>query len=206
MSSILVITVGRAGSTNLCRGLAETLNLRFVDEPFSPVNIPDVHSFYEANLNAPSNVIVKHIWWHTPKGVSYLKFLKKLANNFQHTLILTRRNTKQHFESLVNLKYRTQNKDDVFSNYFFEDIPKSFIENYKKVLDVDKLKAYNDNLIAFGKESNIEVVYYEDVYSDDIESNFKTIKGIINHIPSSFKSFLNNKNRQRISVRTSRLI
>jgi len=206
MSSILVITVGRAGSTNLCRGLAKTLKLKFVDEPFSPVNIPDVHSFYESNLNSPSNVIVKHIWWHTPKGVSYLKFLKKLINNFDYTFILTRRNTKEHFESLVNLKYRTENKDDVFSNYFFEDIPNSFIKNYKKLLDVDKLKIYNSNLVAFGKENNIEVVYYEDVYSDDIENNFNTIKGVINFIPSSLKSFLNNKNRQRINVRTSRLI
>ena len=60
----------------------------------------------------------------------------------------------------MNLKYRTENKDDVFSNYFFEDIPNSFIKNYKKLLDVDKLKIYNSNLVAFGKENNIEVVYY----------------------------------------------
>lgn len=199
MSKILVITIGRTGSTNLCKGIADTLNLQLIDEPFNPLKSKEVWSFNQSKIKSSKDIIVKHIWFHTIDNIFYLDFLKILIQDFDEVFILTRKNIKEHFESIVNLKYKTKLKQDIFEKYVFEDIPSSFIKNYKDTtLNLEKLKKHNKDLKILAEETNIKIIYYEDIYSDNIDSNFSVIKKVLPSISNDFKKFLDNKNRQRI--------
>lgn len=201
MSKILVITIGRAGSTNLCKGLADNLNLELIDEPFNPLKSKQTHVFNQSKIKLSKNIIVKHIWFHTIDNIFYLDFLRILIKKFDKVFILTRKNTKEHFESIVNLKYKTKLNQNVFEKYLFEDIPSDFIEEYQNnTLNIKKLKKHNKDLKILAEETNIKIVYYEDIYSDNIDSNFSVIKKVLPNISNDFKKFLDNKNRQRIFV------
>jgi len=199
MSKILVITIGRTGSTNLCKGIADILNLEFIDEPFNPLKSKEVWSFNQSKIKSSKDIIVKHIWFHTVDNIFYLDFLKILTQDFDEVFILTRKNIKEHFESIVNLKYKTKLNQDIFGKYVFEDIPFSFIENYKNTtLNLEKLEKHNNDLKILAEKNNIEIIYYEDIYSDDIDSNFDVIKKVLPNVSTNLKKFLDNKNRQRL--------
>ena len=206
MSKILIITIGRTGSTNLSKGLAADLNLKLIDEPFNPSLNKYSHDFNLEKLKTKKNLIVKHIWFHTPIEYNYKKFLQELITYFDKVFILVRSNIKEHYESLINLKYRTITKSNVFEKYNYNDIPSEFKEDYKDTLTVEKLNSYVEYLYNFSTDNSIPTIYYEKLYSEDIRSNVNYIRKFIPEVSENINNFLNPVNRQRSDTTSFTLI
>jgi len=206
VSKILIITIGRTGSTNLSKGLAANLNLKLFDEPFNPSLNKYSHDFNLKKLKTKKSLIVKHIWFHTPVEYNYKNFLQEFITYFDKIFMLVRSNIKEHYESLVNLKYRTNTKVNVFEKYNYNDIPSKFKEDYKNILTIEKLSSYVEYLHNFSIDNNIPILYYEKLYSEDIHSNVDYIRKFIPEISENINTYLNPVNRQRFDTTSFTLI
>ena len=195
---ILFVTLGRTGSTNLCRGLSKTLSLDFLDEPFNKNN-SKLFDYYYSKIKNSESIIVKHIITQTTKDLKYTEFLKKLIKEFDYVISLGRKNIKEHYESLCNLRYRNETNKNVHEQYQFESIPEQFKTYYNSILTTEKLKEYQDEIEIISDKNKLTKLYYEDVYSHDIEKNYKNIKLILPFVNENLKKYLDRKDKLRVA-------
>ena len=196
MNKVLIITTGRTGSTNLSKGISSTLNYKFYDEPFH-IDKENSHNILLQKIKNESNIVVKHIWYHRINNTIIDDFLKLLISEFDEVFILLRKNSKEHYESIINLQYKKEIQKNVFEKYNYDDIPDSFIKKYKNKFPIDSLIYQIQYLEKFSNDNNIKKIYYENIYSKDINSNFKIIKKILPNIKENIKNFLDINKRQR---------
>ena len=212
---ILFITLGRTGSTNLCKGLSKTLSLDFLDEPFNKINAKLFDHYYSKIKNSES-IIVKHIISQTNESSStkylhegivsvttedfkYNEFIKKLIKEFDYVISLGRKNIKEHYESLCNLRYRNETNQSGHQQYQFESIPEQFKTYYSSILTIEKLQEYHDKIENIADKNKLTKLYYEDVYSHNIEKNYKKIKSILPFVNENLKKYLDRKNKLRVA-------
>ena len=145
---ILIIALGRTGSTSLLFKLAEEHNLNVIMEPQNK-------SEYREN---DDNIIIKTLIWQTPKGEDEATWFKTLIPKFNKVILLTRKDLKSLTESLSF--YRHRKNSGFFSNipYLWEKTP-----NYDEI-DI-MVKEYDEKLRKLGNEMGIEISYYEDLFN-----------------------------------------
>jgi|DEB0MinimDraft_6_1074348.scaffolds.fasta_scaffold00532_5 hypothetical protein len=147
---ILIVAMGRTGSTNLMRCLSETLNLELIAEPFNTHFWRDLEKrepTYKEGDPIPDNCVFKTMIDHNPK------WLNKNVKNFSHVIVLVRANIRELCISGVNAtKY----------GYYHEYEPTEFpyINNF-----VHESKKYKKlfQFAAFHPKSKL--VFYEDLYN-----------------------------------------
>ena len=153
---ILIIALGRTGSTSLLFKLAEEYNLNVIMEPL------------ERNLfrEDEDNIIIKTLIWQIPKGENEDTWFKTLIPKFDKVILLTRKDLKSLTESLAF--YRHRKNTGFFSNtpYLWEKTP-NYCEIEKMVND------YNKKLIKLGQELGIEITYYEDIFDVSSEERLR---------------------------------
>jgi len=145
---ILIIALGRTGSTSLLFRLAEQHNLNVIMEPLK-------RSEYRENED---NIIIKTLFWQVPEGEDKDTWFKYLISKFEKVILLTRKDLKGLTESLSYYRYHKHN--GFFSNipYLWEKTP-NYNEMELMVLE------HNDKLFKLGKEMGIEISYYEDFFN-----------------------------------------
>jgi hypothetical protein len=144
---ILIIALGRTGSTSLLFKLAEEYKLNVIMEPL------------ERNLfrEDEDNIIIKTLIWQIPKGENEDTWFKTLIPKFDKVILLTRKDLKSLTESLSF--YRHRKNSGFFSNipYLWEKTP-----NYDEIESM--VINYNKILFELGNEMNIDISYYEDIF------------------------------------------
>jgi len=194
---ILIITLGRTGSTNLCKGISKIHSLELLDEPFNKSN-EKLFDYYFSKIKNSKAIIVKHIISQTPKNEKYTDFIPKLIKEFDFVITLGRKNTKEHYESLCNLRYKNENNENSFTKYQYETIPESFKSYYKSILTIEKLQKYHSIIESISDEHKIPKLYYEDLYSNSIDENYKKMKSTLPFISEKIKKYLNSDNKFRV--------
>jgi len=148
---ILIIGTPRSGTTSLLNVLSNAGKLKRVFEPFN-YDIPNNYNF-PFNLE---NSIVKICPFQTPKEYGnhsdFLSFVKEYYLEFDKTILLTRKNKKEHLMSWH-----------------------SSISKTKKETEQD-LKIYIDVMYEISNYVNIPLTFYEDLYGEDREKSLSIIK------------------------------
>lgn len=147
---ILIISNSRCGSTNLMKSISSANDIPSVFEPFI--------------LNTPFD-ITKPMVMKTLINQNSLDFYKEFIPHFDKVIFLTRRNTVEMVESLVNMKKRFK---EVGYDYDagIHSIPYSF--QYEGEITDDpmyfKVCKRKNNLMKLAEYFNHHVDYYEDVF------------------------------------------
>jgi len=144
---ILIIALGRTGSTSLLFKLAEEHKLTVIMEP-------QKKNEYREDED---NIIIKTLLWQVPEGENEYTWFRKLIPKFDKVVLLTRKDLKSLTESLSF--YRHRKNSGFFSNipYLWEKTP-----NYDEIECM--VNEYNKKLFELGNEMNIEISYYEDLF------------------------------------------
>lgn len=195
---ILFITLGRTGSTNLCKGISKIHSLELLDEPFNKSN-EKLFDYYFSKIKNSKSIIVKHIISQTPKkNEKYTDFIQELIQHFDFVVTLGRKNTKEHYESLCNLRYKNENNQNSFTKYQYKSIPESFKSYYESILTIEKLEKYHSIVESISDEHKIPKLYYEDLYSNSIDENYKKIQSILPFLSEKIKKYLDSQNKFRV--------
>ncbi len=157
MKTILIISLPRSGSTNLMLSLGRGYGFSTFFEQDKKNANPNLYSKGKSiKENSIHKIIVD-----TQKGIDYYL---DLIERFDYTILLDRKDILQQAESYYILRYI--NKGKVNAQWNDEIIDRQGIrktEEYKRMLETCKK---NRNLLrGISEFSNIEIDYYEDVYS-----------------------------------------
>jgi len=144
---ILIIALGRTGSTSLLFKLAEKHKLTVIMEP-------QKKNEYREDED---NIIIKTLLWQVPEGENEYTWFRKLIPKFDKVVLLTRKDLKSLTESLSFYRHRK-------NSGFFSNIPYL----WEKTSNYDEIECmvneYNKKLFELGNEMNIEISYYEDLF------------------------------------------
>lgn len=184
---ILIIATERSGSTTLMKGIGSLLKIPFVKEPFLPKHLDSTEKDYSLD-----NVIVKTLIGQQLTKDGHISFLKKLSTEFDKTILLGRHNIKDRYDSFMyarNLKdWHTKYSNTPIA---ISDIDAYFFNNYIMIT--------NELLLILSNELNINITWYEKLYSNR-EISYDTIKQfgieeLTNQFNILYDSFLSPKHR-----------
>lgn len=167
---ILIIGTPRSGTTTLANAIAYTLNLKEIIEPFNP-NVTYTYS------PSQTNIVLKTLINHH----NSIEELSELSKNFDKTIILSRRDKVACWESECN--GRSKRKEIIERNGHYDGWNvwhESYIHN-PDVMEVDYMETVSqriDLIIDFQKKTDLQMVWYEDLYSSDYELAKKTFESI----------------------------
>lgn len=176
---ILIIATPRSGSTALTNALAKLLKCRKYHEPYNYMHPSLASQRYPEEL--PDPVVVKTIFIQLPKHLekgitNSINFYQKEIKKFDRVILLSRKDIKAAYESF---NYRA--KSDPLGSWHS---PYSYIETeFDKKLFNDYLK-WTSSLIKFGEDNNLDVTWYEDLYSNNIE----ILQGIVDNLKLGFNA------------------
>lgn len=186
---ILIISLPRSGSTSLMNGLSESLGIPYKFQPFSEY-IWGSNSIKEIDFT--SEVIVKTLINELPHtSTDIFTFYNELIKKFDKTILLSRKDLVSCAESYgYHLKHSSHEYWHKPYNYTPHDVDKNYY--------INKLTDLHNNLDLLSKENNIDIDYYEDIFSgdDNIVLGFLS-KHNIELLNNNFYSHLNPKNKLR---------
>jgi hypothetical protein len=195
---ILIIAIPRSGSTTLITSLSSILNLKRIDEPFNNSlykNIQYDTILVDAIRTLPKDdVIVKSL---ISINVSNLiNFYKSYSKMFDKVIILSRKSTKDAAESFAYQKLKDYTKDDNWHAKW--RYPKNGDELYEIDKYIEWMVETKKWLEILSKELNVDIDWYEDLYSGKKRKINKFLKKHQLDIDKSeFYEYLNPKHRLR---------
>lgn len=148
VKKILIISLPRTGSTSLLERIAkqEELELK-ISEPFGEYGD-------ESLIDFSKSMVVKTILHQGNKGI---EFYKEWSKNFNHVILLSRRDLKECSESCAYMNYHLSNGFKHYQEYVYEQPP-----IYDEV--AEWIYRTDFDLHQLGKLIDIEVKYYEDLF------------------------------------------
>lgn len=173
MSKILILGIGRSGTTNLIKGLGDCLPYKMYGEPFNRNLTP---TLTPEKVLSHKNVIVKTLidqmdreYWVDFEGdledfyKKTMDFNLKFLKNFDNVILLSRKNQKENIES--RLYQRTYGNKQTWHVPYF--IPGSFKDDKLIETVTNRVKYGAETLEKVSKQINIPITWYEDLYSGD---------------------------------------
>ena len=155
---ILIIAIGRSGSTALTTLFGRILDYTTYYEPF---NFKSAASQIFPNT-LPSNCVVKTISDQKPKDVvDILDFYTKYVNEYDRVILLSRKDKQLVYESILHRVTYFFNRD-WHTPYIYQELPEN-----KEIREYVKNQS---NLIeSLSDILNIPITWYEDIYSGNID-------------------------------------
>lgn len=157
---ILIIGTARSGTTSFTNAIASTLNLKEIIEPFNP------NASYNLYNPTQLNIVVKTLI----SQHNTLDELWELSKTFDKTILLSRRDRIASWESECNGRLR---KNDIIerNGYYdgFDVWHESYVHN-PIAMDTSYMETvdkYIDLIIEFQLKTNLQMIWYEDLYSTD---------------------------------------
>lgn len=202
---ILVISLVRSGSTSLSNGLSTSLDIPLINEPFDNRYSVQEQELALKRVDLLKSVVCKVIFPSFPQSLysSYDEFYRELVNKFDIVLPLARINEEDHLLSYVNLEYlKLYSPVKSYSNYHKKYSlnmipPSTFNELYDRTSGLMKVLR-KDFLVCFN-ELNLDLVYYEHLFSIDRDKSYSYLKKFIPSVPQSVMEYLDVSNRYRVS-------
>ena len=193
---ILIIAIGRSGSTALTTLFGRILDYTTYYEPFN-YSQPSMASQIFPNT-LPSNCVVKTISDQKPKDViDILDFYTKYVNEYDRVILLSRKDKQLVYESILHrLTYFFNG--NWHTPYIYQELPEnSEVRN--------SVKTQSDLVESLSNVLDIPITWYEDLYSGNQQIVEREIKNwnidSINY--ENTLEYLNPKNKYR---KTSSLI
>ena len=167
---VLIISLPRTGSTSLLYSISKSKNLQPIYEPFDGSN----RVVYDSNMQ---NIVLKTIvCTQFPNDIDdYYKWIIEFSNEFDETILLSRKDLKACAESH---SYWVSNKKNGFTStqkYLWKESPMDEL-CYSNVI------YWNSVLLDVSNELNIPITYYEDIY--DLNSKHRLRQGDRSQIES----------------------
>lgn len=191
---ILLHALPRTGSSNLGKGLAYSLGLEYIFEPFSYFRPIKEQTILFNQIEHQDNIIVKHLCDHYPLRNPDLS--KKFFSMFDKTIFLTRENRKDHLESIIHLHYLRKLKvtsSGMHKKYSYSRVPKDYKAELHEIVS-NYIKDQNLNIRKF----NGKLFFYEDIFNPNPTKFFKEIKSIFPDIDLKvLEEFIDVKNKYR---------
>lgn len=188
---VLIIATRRSGSTSFGKALSKCLNIPFICEPFNTT--------FDSGITKKDSYVVKTMIEQKP-----VEFYIDYAKKFDKVFLITRKNINRVYESLYYQLYMRDNgtKDGFWHAKYL--LPEFDGENldYKKELYTDIVN-HNTLLGQFARLKKIPYIYYEDLYSDNIEVFTKTAEKLNLQLNvNQFRKLLHPSKRYRQFNRT----
>lgn len=170
---ILIISNSRCGSTNLMKSISSAYDIPQVFEPFITGTPFDI--------NSP--MVLK-----TLINQNSMDFYREFIPKFDKVILLTRRNTIEMVESLVDLKRRFK-EVNYDLNHGLHSVPYRFeydgdITDDEMYFKVCKRK---NQIIQIGVEFDLDIDYYEDVFYSNKSLIDKSIKLDLSYLDNKLK-------------------
>ena len=156
---ILIIGTPRSGSSNITLSLSNILKLDSFQEPYN-YSHPKLKNRIYPEISS-KGIVIKTLFHQTPKNVTdCFKFYKEEIKKFDRVIILARKDIKAAYESfnynVVENEDRNWHNQYIYDDYKFnEDIFYSYLK-------------WSLEIIEFSKLHNLNITWYEDLYSKDI--------------------------------------
>ncbi len=196
----LLLSQGRTGSLNLTRFIREAnkTEITVFREPFNTTAVSDTNIYYSLqNILKEENCFVEN---KIGKGSlpselnteSYDDIIIFLKKNFAKIAFLSRRNSYNQIQSIINAKV-----SKVWdSKYFYKEY------DIEKFSDVEKQIEYEKNIINYlSSKYNLPVFYYEDLYDNNTSFYLKDFCSYFNlqYKEEIANSYMNSDNKYRLN-------
>lgn len=194
IGKLLIISAPRAGSTTLTNALGDFFEVETFHEPFNK----HWGSHYKENYKFSSNCIVKVMSYEKEMMTSEtsVEFLSRFSNNFEYTILLDRSNFKNQLESYSYMR-QIRYDGDWQSHYVFD-------ESVDILRDEYYLRLQKDNIKLISKNIKSEILYYENIYSNDEKTVIKEFNKINLDIDYNYLTkWLDSKNKLRLPKNSS---
>ncbi len=168
---ILIVSTARSGSTTLTNAIASELKLNQLMEPFNPG--------IDYNLYNPiqKNIILKTLIHHHKDFDEIIE----LSKTFDKTILLSRRDNIAAWESECNgigKRQKVKERNGYYNGFHlwhepYVHNPELLNEDYKSVVT-----GRMNLILNLHKTMGIPMVWYEDLFSNDIELARKTYQNM----------------------------
>ena len=187
---ILIIAIGRSGSTALTTLFGRILDYSTYYEPFNYSQPSAASQIFPNTL--PGNCVVKTISDQKPKGViDILDFYTKYVNEYDRVILLSRKDKQLVYESKLHRVTYFFN-GNWHTPYIYQELPEnSEVRN--------QVKIQNDLVESLSNVLNIPITWYEDLYSGNqqiVEREIKKWNIDSIHYENTLE-YLNPKNKYR---------
>jgi hypothetical protein len=185
---ILIISSPRAGSTVLTEVLGKIFNLKKYHEPFNK----HWGSHYKKNYEFSKNCIVKVMAYEKEidTNKTSVEFLSEFSKQFDTVILLDRLDYKKQLESYTFMR-QIRYDGDWQSSYVFDDKVDLLREDYYLTLQ-------KENIELISKKIKSEILFYENIYSNNREKIFKEFKKVNISLPENIlDTLLNTKYKLR---------
>ena len=181
---ILVISSPRAGSTVLTDVLGKIFNLKRYHEPFNK----HWGSHYKKSYEFDKNCIVKVMSYEKEMNTNKtsVEFLCDFSNQFDHVILLDRLDYQKQLESYAFMR-QIRYHGNWQSPYVFDDTVDLLREDYYLTLQKENIK-------LISKKIKSEILFYENIYSNNREKIFEEFKKVNIILPDNILSTLLNTN------------
>jgi len=176
--------IPRSGSVSLLNALSESLNFNKIGEPFNSYlwkTLPNIET---------DNTVIKTFIDQTPDGTNPIEFYTSFVKEFDKVILVSRKNI---IEAVESYSYHIQNstKEGWVKPYYYDD--NTNIDKY-----YDWFLSMETQIIELSKNLDIEIDWYEDIFSGDVNTLTKFLKKHqLNVNLDIFMKFINPKNRYR---------
>lgn len=163
--SVLIIGVPRSGTTSLLYTFKN--NLKLYNEPLAEYTPFTYNTDSFKKLIKYKNIAIKTMSNHKPFDYqeTELSFYLEIIPYFDYVILLDRKNINKQEESYLRVLKYVQSKT-----------------NKNQIKDIKYLYLQKYLLREISENSNIDIVYYEDLYYGNSKSIFEKIGININHI------------------------
>ena len=188
----LILCTPRTGSNSFIKALSKSLNTPHI-------SIPDSYSFekdssFIKSILGKQNIIFRMSPIH---NVGYT--LEEFCLFFDKLIFLSRKNNKEHYESLVNLYYREHFLGyGTKGSYVYEDIPTEILPQLEQEVNWEEINTQKLQIEDLSRKFNKKVIYYEDLFYSEIAVNILS-KQYSNFNSSIFKKYLESTSKLRIN-------
>ena len=174
---ILILATSRSGGT----ALTEAIGLQKyhqIHEPFVKINDSDKLVEYPIKkLEKYDNIVVRTLSQQKPPSIKYniTNFHQKLSSDFDKVICLDRLNNIEHEQSHINLLWKMQNNRLVTNQWYIDEIPQQFIDEYYGDNQHHILREQKEQLKLSSDVLKVPITWYEDLYSENRSLSFATI-------------------------------
>lgn len=197
INKILILGEVRSGSTNLGLSLSKFFNIPFFNEIINEKNWNEkplikndkwIHKILVNTFHKNSNNISN----------DYCEYLNSISDL---TIILSRKNIKEQFESFLRLRINQKKKIPIHGKYILESFDEWFDTTEKNEM-YDILLNGKEIINTLELSLNLKKIFYENLYNEEIKITKKTLREI--NLPDNENQLIdqfNIKNKYKIVKR-----
>lgn len=175
---ILIVGTSRSGTTSLLNGISKQGYSKF-SEPYNPIR--EKRYPYPPNFLIDNhNICVKSLVGHISKGFDNpIDFHVDMSKHFDKVILLDRRDYHAHWLSYCNLIYKNEVLGvSPHTPWSLKEINETIIQNLINNGWEDRFKKEKVYIKEISNILELEIMYYEDLYSTRKEISTKTIQSM----------------------------